>query len=145
MLSLAMGKPQIAARTNLYALVVVLPVTIVLIILYGLPGAGFSWVFYQLFTWVYMVPRVCRECLQVPTWSWFAHVFRVLGLAAITYGVAWLVVSATGSFTLPVLVAGYVVATAAFAAGAYVMIGTDLRLTLQRLRVTLVSRKADAL
>jgi O-antigen/teichoic acid export membrane protein len=145
MLSLAMGKPQIAARTNLYALVVVLPVTIVLIILYGLPGAGFSWVFYQLFTWVYMVPRVCRECLQVPTWTWFAHVFRVLGLAAITYGVAWLVVSATGSFTLPVLVAGYVVATAAFAAGAYVMIGTDLRLTLQRLRGTLVSRKADAL
>jgi hypothetical protein len=40
-----------------------------------------------------------------------------------------------------VLVAAYLVGSAAFAIGAYVMIGSDLRQTLQRLRVSLLSRK----
>jgi uncharacterized membrane protein len=63
---------------------------------------------------------------------------KVLGLAALTYGVAWLVVSAVGAFTLPALVAAYLVATAAFALGAAALIGADLRetlkLTVQRFR-----------
>jgi O-antigen/teichoic acid export membrane protein len=131
-LSVAMGKPQIAARSNTYALVVVLPVTVLLIFMFGLPGAGFSWVFYHLFAYSYMVPRICRECLQSTTWAWYGHVGKVLGLAAITYGVAWLVVSALGMFTLPVLVAAYLVATAAFALGANALIGSDLRETLRQ-------------
>ncbi|MFI5284052.1 MAG: lipopolysaccharide biosynthesis protein [Candidatus Dormibacterales bacterium] len=137
-LSVAMGKPHIASRTTTYALFVVLPVTVVLIFVYGLPGAGFSWVFYNLFAYSYMVQRICRECLQVGPWEWYRHVAKVLGLTAITYGVAWLVVSALGMFTLPVLVAAYLLATAAFALAANAMIGADLketlRLTLQRLR-----------
>ncbi len=137
-LSVAMGKPQIAARLNTYALVVTLPVTALLVFLFGLPGAGFSWVFYHLFAYGYMVPRICRECLQTSPWAWYGHVAKVLGLGAITYGVAWLVVSALGMFTLPILVVAYLVATAAFAFGANAMIGADLketlRLTLQRLR-----------
>jgi O-antigen/teichoic acid export membrane protein len=137
-LSVAMGKPQIAARLNTYAVVVVLPVTALLVYLFGLPGAGFSWVFYHLFAYGYMVPRICRECLQTSPWTWYGHAGKVLGLAAVTYGVAWLVVSALGMFTLPVLVVAYLVATAAFALGANAMIGADLketlRLTLQRLR-----------
>jgi O-antigen/teichoic acid export membrane protein len=145
MLSIAMGKPQIAARSNLYALFVVLPVTAVLIILYGLPGAGFSWVFYHLFAWAYMMPRICHECLQDSTLAWFLHVAKVLALGAATYGVAWIAVTVAGSFTLPVLVAAYLVASAAFAIGAYAMIGPDLRQTLQRLRGTIFARKANAL
>ncbi|TAN34581.1 hypothetical protein EPN29_02600 [bacterium] len=142
-LSVAVGKPQIAARTNTYALLVVLPVTVLLIFVFGLPGAGFSWVFYHLFMYSYMVPRICRECLQSSPWAWYGHVAKALGLAAVTYGVAWLVVSAVGTFTLPVLVAAYLVATAAFAVGANAMIGADLketlRQTLQRLRGSLRS------
>jgi O-antigen/teichoic acid export membrane protein len=145
MLSIAMGKPQIAARLNLYALFVVLPVTAVLILEFGLPGAGFSWVFYHLFAYAYMIPRICRECLNSPPWGWYLQVGKVLGLAAITYGVAWLVVVATGAFTLPVLVLAYLLGSAAFAVGAYVMIGSDLRQTIQRMRVSLVTRRADVL
>jgi len=137
-LSVAMGKPQIAARTTTYALFVVLPVTVVLIFVFGLPGAGFSWVFYHLFVYSYMVPRICRECMQSNPWAWYGQVGKVLGLAALTYGVAWLVVNAVGAFTLPALVAAYLVATAAFALGAAALIGADLRetlkLTVQRFR-----------
>lgn len=129
-LSLAMGRPQIAARTATIALFVVLPVTVVLIFVFGLAGAGFSWVFYNLFVYAYMVPRICRECMQTGPWGWYGHVARVLGLAAVTYGVAWLAVTAAGAFTLPVLVVGYVVATGAFALGANALIGADLKQTL---------------
>lgn len=142
-LSVAMGKPQIAAKLNTYALLVVLPVTALLIFIFGLPGAGFSWVFYHLFAYGYMIPRICRECLQSSPWAWYGHVAKVLGLAAVTYGVAWLVVLAVGTFTLPVLVAAYLVATAAFALGANALIGSDLRetlrQTLQRMRGSLHS------
>ena len=131
-LSVAMGKPQIAARTATIALFVVLPVTVALILVFGLAGAGFSWIFYNLFVYAYMVPRICRECMQTNPWAWYSHVARVLGLAAVTYGVAWLVVTALGTFRLPALVAAYIVASAAFALAANALIGEDLRETLRQ-------------
>ena len=57
---------------------------------------------------------------------------RVLALAAVTYGVAWLIVSALGTFTLPALVAAYLVATVAFALGANTLVGADLKETLRQ-------------
>jgi hydroxylamine reductase (hybrid-cluster protein) len=59
-------------------------------------------------------------------------VAKVLGLTAVTYGVAWIVVTAFGTFSLAPLVAAYLVATAAFALGARVMIGSDLKETLSQ-------------
>ena len=141
-LSIAMGKPQIVARLNLYALIAVLPITVVLVFRFGIPGAGFSWVVYHLFAYAYMVPRICRECLKSGVWSWYAQVLRVLALAAGTYGLAWLALSALSSHSLPALVLGFAVASAAFGAGAYFMIGSDLRETVQRLRRTLFLPKA---
>jgi hypothetical protein len=91
------------------------------------------------------VPKICRECLQESSLPWFLHVGKVLALGAATYGVAWLAVTLIGSFTLAVLVAAYLLASAAFAIGAYAMIGPDLRETLQRLRGNLFARKAGAL
>ncbi len=145
MLSLAMGKPEIAARLNLYALICVLPVTAALIFVFGLPGAGFSWVFYHLFGYAYVAPRICRECLNSGTWAWYLHVLKVMGLASLTYGPAWFLVSATGSFSIPIVILAYATAAVAFGVGAYLMIGADLRQSIQRLLGTLVAREADAL
>ena len=131
-LSVAMGRPQIAARMNTYALIVILPPTVVLTYFLGLPGAAFSWVLYHLFAYGYMIRRVSRECLQGSPWAWYGNVGRVLALAAVTYGVAWLIVSALGTFTLPALVAAYLVATVAFALGANTLVGADLKETLRQ-------------
>ncbi len=144
-LSLAVGRPQIAARLNLYALFAVLPVTALLIWRLGLPGAGFSWVFYHLFAYAYIVPRICRECLASEPWSWYLHVAKVLGLAAITYGPAWLLLNLLGTSSLVFAVLAYAAGTVVFGLGAYLMIGPDLRQTLLRVRGTLMVRKADAL
>ncbi len=145
MLSIAMGKPKIAARMNMYALVVVLPVTAALILVYGLPGAGFSWVFYHLFAWAYMIPRVCRECLDMNPWRWYTQVLRAFGLALIAYGLGWLLIAAPFSFSLLPLALAYLAGSAAFASGAYLLIGPDLRDTLMRLRQALIMRKARVL
>jgi O-antigen/teichoic acid export membrane protein len=142
--SVAIGKPQIASRSNLLALFVVVPVATILIYLFGLVGAASSWVVYNLFVYAYMIPRICRECLGIPVWSWYVHIAKVLALAAITYGVAWLAIVVPQSFTTPALVAAYVVASVAFLAGSLLLMGPDLRDMILQLPRRLGARKVGA-
>lgn len=126
-LSIAAGRPDIAARLNLYALFVVLPATAALIYFFGLNGAGFSWVFYHLFAYAYQVPRTCRECLKDSPWKWYATLLKIFAVVAVTYGAAWGVLLffrlEAGWFSL----LAYAIATVAFVGIAYGMIGDELR------------------
>ena len=140
--SVAVGRPEIASRTNVMALFVVIPVTTTLIYLYGLTGAASSWVVYQLFVYAYMIPRICRECLFIRPLSWYAHIAKVLGLAAVTYGSLWVLVVVPYGHSTEALVIAYVVASAAFLAGAFLLIGPELRETVLGLRRRLPERKA---
>ena len=132
-LSLAVGKPEIAARTNLYAVFTVLPVTALLVYRFGIAGAGFSWIFYHLFAYASMMPRTCSECLDMPVWRWYLHVFKVLGLAGLTYGGAWAIMTFLGSSSTLSLALGYAFASITFVAAAYRLMGGELRETLRRL------------
>ena len=131
--TLAVGRPQIAARTAYYALFIVLPATVWLVYKFGIAGAGFSWIVYQLFVYVYMMPRTCSECLDMPTGTWYLHVFKVFGLAGVTYGGAWIILMYLGSPSIPSLILAYSLASAVFVAVAYRLIGDELRETLRRL------------
>jgi len=131
--SLAVGKPAIAARTNLYAVFTVLPVTALLVYRFGIAGAGFSWIFYHLFAYAYMVPRICSECLCIPLWQWYLHVSKVFGLAGLTYGGAWAIMNLLDSSSTLSLAIGYACASVVFVAAAYQLIGGELRGTLRRL------------
>jgi O-antigen/teichoic acid export membrane protein len=128
--SLAVGKPGIAARMNFYASFVVLPVTALLIYLFGLVGAGLSWVFYHIFAYSYGVPRMCRECMEISVWKWYLHVLKVFVLTGLTYGLAWTINGLIGNHSIFSLALAYVVGTVAFVIGAYFMIGDELRRTL---------------
>jgi O-antigen/teichoic acid export membrane protein len=92
-LSLAVGRPDIAARQNQVALLVVLPVTVAGVFRFGLAGAAFGWLFYQCFAYVYGVPRIRRQCLDLPPWSWARELLPVvvvlLGLYVPAYLLAW--------------------------------------------------------
>jgi len=138
-LSLAAGKPEITARGSFYALFVVLPLSIVLIYFFGLKGAGLSWIGYQMFAYAYVVPRICSECLNITTWAWYARVLRMVGLAVVTYGGAWIILDRLGGHSIPFLVPAYLGASLLFLAGAYVSVGEGLRQTvlehLQALRL----------
>ncbi|MHB8688604.1 MAG: lipopolysaccharide biosynthesis protein [Candidatus Dormibacteraceae bacterium] len=145
MLSLAMGKPEIAARLNIYALLCVLPVTAALTYLFGLPGAGFSWVFYHLFAYAYMVPKICHECLQDDPSAWFLHVLKILGVAVVTYGPAWAVIMArNASSSVPMEILAYGAATFGFGFGSYILIGPELRQTIRRVLGAAVADTAPA-
>jgi O-antigen/teichoic acid export membrane protein len=140
--SVAVGRPEIASRTNVIALFVVIPVTTTLIYLYGLTGAASSWVVYQLFVYAYMIPRICRECLSIRPASWYVQIAKVLMLGAVTYGSLWLLVVVPNGYSAAALSIAYVVASVAFLAGAFLLIGPELRGTIVGIRRRLPARKA---
>lgn len=130
-LSLAVGRPDIPARFNVYALFVVLPAAAVLVYSFGLAGAAFSWVVYNLLSYAYVIPRVCAECgLRISPLKWYAHVFRFLGPAAILYGSAWAICRTAGHGSIWALTLGYGLASTLYVLGSFMMIGRELRGTL---------------
>lgn len=142
-LSIAVGKPNIASRSNLLALFVVVPVTTTLIYLLGLIGAALSWVVYYLFVYANMIPRICRECLGISPMSWYAGIAKALALSAVTYGSVWLLVVIPNSQSTLALAIAYAAGTVAFVAGTLLLIGPDLRGTVWRLPSLILGRQVD--
>ncbi|MEO6797433.1 MAG: oligosaccharide flippase family protein [Candidatus Dormibacter sp.] len=126
-LSLAMGRPDIAARQNVFALVVVLPVSVLAVVLFSLRGAAFGWLFYQLFAYAYSVPRICRECLGISPLAWYREVARVTTVLALSYGAAYWLALTVGRGSLWWLVGCYGIGSVAYVAGVYLVAGRDLR------------------
>jgi len=141
--SLAAGRPDISARSNLYALFVVLPATALLVHFFGLSGAGFSWVLYHVFAYTYVVPRICRECLAISALGWYSRVLKVLGLAAMTYGAAWLILGSGSHNSVVPLALAYLVSSSLFLAGSFVWMGTELRGSLQGILRNFRTRYAE--
>ena len=126
-LILAMGKPSIQARTNIYSLFIVLPVTAVLVYHFGLTGAGLSVVFSRLFVYFYAIPRLCKECLNIPTIKWYKHIIKIFTLALLTYGIAWIILDLAGETTFINLTLTYIFSSVLYATGAFLLIGKELR------------------
>jgi O-antigen/teichoic acid export membrane protein len=124
--SIATGRPEIVSRTNFWALLLSLPATIVLVLSLGLVGAGLAWIVYHVLLYAYMVPRVSRECLDLPSRAWFEHLARPVLAAVVVYGSAWALAFGMGLMPLP-LAATWSAATIAFGLIAYLLIGPDLR------------------
>jgi O-antigen/teichoic acid export membrane protein len=128
--AVAAGRPDIASRAYVFAVFIVVPVTTTLVLLLGLTGAAMSWIVYELFLYAYMIPRIYQQCLSISTQTWWTHILKVAALAAVTYGLAWVVIVLPGSYSTPALVIAYAVASAAFLVGAFFLIGTDLKQTI---------------
>lgn len=124
--SLASGRPDIAMRLNLWALIGTLPIAVWLVYSFGLTGAGLSWVVYHIFAYAYWVPRLCRECLETPVFDWYLHIAKVGALTGGTYGAVWWLARLMGASGAELAVY-YVTATAAFTLGAWLMAGRRLR------------------
>jgi O-antigen/teichoic acid export membrane protein len=142
--SIAVGRPDIAARSNYYALFIVLPATFAFVSFFGVSGAAFSWVFYHLFAYAYQVPRTCSECLGIATWRWCVGVLRIVLFASLTYGVAWMILESSRSHSIISLVLAYVAASLVYLTAAYLSMGNELRASLARLPQTLMARGAEA-
>lgn len=126
--SVASGRPDIAARTNLYGLIVVLPVTVGLVYYFGLRGAAFSWIWYHIFYYAYGLPRMCKECLRIPLRRWYAHIGRPLSVGCLAYGGAWLLASRWQA-SITSLSLAFGIATLLYIFVAFGLIGHELRST----------------
>ena len=126
-LSLAMGKPEIALASNAWALVGVLPVTAALVWQWGAVGAGASWVLYNLFTIAVVIPRISRECTQEPTSRWLGEIARLASPALLIYGSTWAALDAIGRPAVVELTIGYLASTLAYLAIGWTMLSRDER------------------
>jgi len=145
-LSLAVGRADISARFTFYALFVVPPAAAALVYFFGLAGAAFSWVVYNLFSYAYSVPRVCAECgLGISSLKWYMHVLRFLGPGAVVYGTAWAICRTTGHSSIWGLALGFGSASILYVLASFMMIGKELRGTLWGLLRDFRSRYAEVL
>ena len=131
LLAMASGVPQIGARLNLLALLLVLPMTAALTYIWGVNGAASSLIWHYLLAYVYAVPRVCRQCCDFNAWTWYRHIARVFGTIAVTYGTAWGVLALLEARSIPALAVAYVTATIAYAVIGWLMIGPGLKGTIR--------------
>ncbi len=125
--SLVVEKPEITIRSSAYSLCIVLPLTVFLVRTYGMTGASFSWICYNLFAYLYAVPRICRECLQISPALWYSHIFKVVAAGVIAYGGGWGILRASSSFAILPLALAYATASIVYIALAYLVIGRELR------------------
>jgi O-antigen/teichoic acid export membrane protein len=126
-LSLAMGRPEIALSLNSWAVVAVLPATAILVWCWGLNGAALSWVVYHVFAYGYAVPRICRECIDGRAVSWYQDVAKFILPAIAIYGFAWSASVLTTSGSLLGFTVAYVVGTIAYATLGWRMLPADAR------------------
>jgi O-antigen/teichoic acid export membrane protein len=140
-LSLAVGRPGIALALNAWALVVIAPVTVLLVLLWELDGAALSWVVYHVFAYAYFVPRVCRECGGGDVGPWYLNVAKFLAPAVAIYGTAWLISSVAGSLSAASLAAAYCAGTVVYAVVGWRALSTQMR---ERLRSLLSARIPEA-
>lgn len=124
--SLAMGKPELTSRFSLGAVLITVPLTVVAVARLGLAGASLGFLAYHLLFYAVAIPAYCRACPGIPVARWYRQLLAVVGLAAATYGLAWIPAAAFG-LSLASLSVTYLVATTLFALVAIRMIGPELR------------------
>lgn len=78
MLSLAVDRADIALRWTVIALLAVTPVTVLLIVRWGIVGAALSWVWYNGLSYGYTGRRVARECMGVSPLVWIRDTAAIL-------------------------------------------------------------------
>jgi O-antigen/teichoic acid export membrane protein len=128
--TLAVGKPQIPMRLNLYVLIFNLPLTFCLIYYFGFVGAALSLLTSRIIGWIYGVPRICKECLKITQLEWYVHILKIFILAVATYGTAWIIIEFNDSYTVINLSLAYILATGAFFTGTLLLIGPELKKTI---------------
>jgi O-antigen/teichoic acid export membrane protein len=131
--ALAAGKPDIVAKLNSFAALVVVVGYVVFIRFFGLAGASLGWALYPLLAYAYSIPRTCRECLGVPIGQWFARLLKVFALGGGIYALAWFVAYERSGLAAGGLLAAYLLATLAFLLAAYLTMTEELRGSLRRL------------
>ena len=126
--SIAVGRPEISAKSSFYSLSV-LPLAVILIYYFGLEGAGLAIISRTIFLYAYAIPRICSECLKISVKEWYWHVLKILILIGLTYGMVWFALSIINNYSIFSLAMAYIFATAVFLICSCKMVGDELKET----------------
>ncbi len=128
MLTLAMKRPEISLRANLWTLVISVPAAILLTIYFGLAGAAFSVILSSALHMFYFIPRFSAECLKTSGWKWFRMSGFLTALGFLSYGLPWLVLWMMGrGLDTYGLVVAYVFGSIVFLLVGWHVIGPELK------------------
>jgi O-antigen/teichoic acid export membrane protein len=128
MLTLAMKRPEIALRANLWTLVVSVPAAILLTIRFGLAGAAFSVILASVLNMFHFIPRFSAECLKTSGWKWFRMSGFLTALGFLSYGLPWSALWMMGrGLDAYGLVVAYVFGSIVFLLVGWYVIGPELK------------------
>jgi O-antigen/teichoic acid export membrane protein len=130
--SLAVGRPDIAMKANVWGLLITVASAIVLTHQFGLIGTAGCWLTYNIFAYLYTVPILCRECLRIPVLSWYLHVARYFMTIAVSYGSTWILATRYGSKSEMAYAVAYLGGSAIFLSCSWFVVGVELREALRR-------------
>lgn len=139
-LAIARGQSRLIARSSIAALAISMPVSIGLIWRFGLTGAGFSLVVYWSYWCIDLVPRVYRQCLDLPVRDWFVYLSRILLATTATYGIGWIALQAWNLLSIPAILITYSAATISFAIAGYFLLSAGSKQSIYRLFAFLTQR-----
>lgn len=133
-LAMAMRKPGIALRTNLWAIPVVAVPTVGLVAWLGMTGGGIAVVLFGLWQMIHFVPRFHAECLEESPRGWYLRTALIVGIGAMSYGLSWSGAWLAGEgLSAAGLAVSYGVGTAVFALAGWFVMGPQLRIDAQTL------------
>ncbi len=133
MYSLVVGRPEITTRANFISLVIFTPISYLLIANFGIKGAGFSIVIYNIFYWIYALPLICKNCLHIPFTQWQARILKLNAFVLAPYililiSIVWFL----DMWTICSAVAAYILATTLSLVISWRIIDNDLKDTILR-------------
>jgi len=127
-LTLAMKRPEISLRANLWTLAISLPAAILLTIRFGLAGAAFSVILSSALHMFYFIPRFSAECLKTSAWKWFRMSGFLTALGFLSYGLPWSALWMMGrGLDAYGLVVAYVFGSIVFLLVGWYVIGPELK------------------
>jgi O-antigen/teichoic acid export membrane protein len=127
-LAAASGRPQLITKVNVLALFTFLPALIALVAVWGLIGAAIAWLGYYCLSYLFLIPRVCRQCLDISPVRWYAGMAQVYLKLGGTYFLTWGICFLAFPHSPEAWVLGFSVATLLFALLAHPVIAGSLRL-----------------
>jgi O-antigen/teichoic acid export membrane protein len=123
----AIGKPEYIIRSNVIALAIVTPVTIIMIVKMGVVGAALSWVIYYIVGALSIVPIFYKKELNKPANMWFKSVINVLVLSSLIYFPSWILANMYfPGYVMPLLIA-YLVSSIIYGIVVLNIVGSGLR------------------
>jgi O-antigen/teichoic acid export membrane protein len=127
-LTFAMKKPELSLKTNLLAVIIVVPPIFYLIYNYGLLGAAFSPALYCLWQFAYFIPRIYKECLQSSPLDWYLRSGGMSAMGCLIFGISWAGAWSMGEgLAVKGLLAAFTIGTMAFLLAGWFFLGSNLR------------------